>query len=104
MGWDGDGDWDGVQDAESGWSSLHRALHFGHLAAAGVLLEGGASLAVEDTKGRTPVDLIAGPLAPLVGDEGTRSTRGPASYSRVQDHMGVAISALAQGLGTRIEE
>ena len=71
---------DGVQDAESGWSSLHRALHFGHLAAAGVLLEGGASLAVEDTKGRTPVDLIAGPLAPLVGEEG-RSTCGPAPLS-----------------------
>jgi ankyrin repeat protein len=44
-----------LQDGESGWSSLHRALHFGHLCIAGVLLQFGASLALEDTKGRTPV-------------------------------------------------
>lgn len=50
------------QDGESGWSSLHRALHFGHLAVAGVLIEAGASLVVEDTKGRVPIDLISGPV------------------------------------------
>uniref|UniRef100_A0A804MBA3 Uncharacterized protein n=1 Tax=Zea mays TaxID=4577 RepID=A0A804MBA3_MAIZE len=44
-----------ARDGESGWSSLHRALHFGHLCIAGVLLQFGASLALEDTKGRTPV-------------------------------------------------
>ncbi len=47
------------QDGESGWSSLHRALHFGHLAVAAVLVEAGASLVLEDTKGRTPIDLLS---------------------------------------------
>ncbi|KAG6548207.1 hypothetical protein Mapa_010258 [Marchantia paleacea] len=51
-----------ARDGESGWSSLHRALHFGHLAVAGLLIEAGASLVLEDTKGRTPVDLTSGPL------------------------------------------
>ncbi|KAL5675156.1 hypothetical protein ACJX0J_011287, partial [Zea mays] len=46
------------EDGESGWSSLHRALHFGHLCIAGVLLQFGASLALEDTKGRTPNILV----------------------------------------------
>jgi len=41
---------------------LHRALHFGHLAVAGVLIEAGASLVLEDTKGRVPIDLISGPV------------------------------------------
>ncbi|GLJ32823.1 hypothetical protein SUGI_0661090 [Cryptomeria japonica] len=51
-----------ARDGESGWSSLHRALHFGHLAVAGVLIEAGASLTLEDSKGRTPVDLLSGPV------------------------------------------
>ncbi|BBN02425.1 inhibitor of Bruton tyrosine kinase [Marchantia polymorpha subsp. ruderalis] len=51
-----------ARDGESGWSSLHRALHFGHLAVAGLLIEAGASLVLEDSKGRTPVDLTSGPL------------------------------------------
>ncbi|KAG0555654.1 hypothetical protein KC19_12G185700 [Ceratodon purpureus] len=51
-----------ARDGESGWSSLHRALHFGHLAVAGVLIEAGASLVLEDTKGRIPIDLISGPV------------------------------------------
>ncbi|CAH9125045.1 unnamed protein product [Cuscuta epithymum] len=51
-----------VRDGESGWSSLHRALHFGHLAAASVLLQSGASITVEDSKSRTPVDLLSGPI------------------------------------------
>lgn len=46
-----------ARDGESGWSSLHRALHFGHLAVASVLLQSGASLTMEDTKCRTPIDL-----------------------------------------------
>lgn len=63
-----------VQDGESGWSSLHRALHFGHLAVASALLQFGASLALEDSKCRTPVDLLSGPLSQIVGnalDSGT---------------------------------
>lgn len=50
------------QDGESGWSSLHRALHFGHLAVAGILLKNDASVAIEDSKSRTPVDLLSGPV------------------------------------------
>lgn len=50
------------QDGESGWSSLHRALHFGHLAVAGILLKSDASVAIEDSKSRTPVDLLSGPV------------------------------------------
>lgn len=47
-----------MQDSESGWSALHRAFHFGHWAAAGLLMAAGASLALHDTKGRTPLELI----------------------------------------------
>ncbi|KAK3124516.1 hypothetical protein QOZ80_7BG0587660 [Eleusine coracana subsp. coracana] len=57
-----------ARDGESGWSSLHRALHFGHLCVAGVLLQFGASLTLEDTKGRTPVDLISCPVSQVNGD------------------------------------
>lgn len=55
-----------VRDGESGWSSLHRALHFGHLAVAGVLIEASANLLLEDSKGRTPVDLISGPVKQVI--------------------------------------
>ncbi|ONK74270.1 uncharacterized protein A4U43_C03F4530 [Asparagus officinalis] len=58
-----------VRDGESGWSSLHRALHFGHLAVASVLIESGASLILEDSKCRTPVDLLSGPVSQVVGHE-----------------------------------
>ncbi|CAM6101074.1 unnamed protein product [Calypogeia fissa] len=51
-----------ARDGESGWSSLHRALHFGHIAVAGVLIEAGGSLVLEDNKGRTPIDLSSGPV------------------------------------------
>ncbi|PUZ68510.1 hypothetical protein GQ55_2G034300 [Panicum hallii var. hallii] len=57
-----------ARDGESGWSSLHRALHFGHLCIAGVLLQFGASLTLEDTKGRTPGDLISCPVSQANGD------------------------------------
>ncbi|XP_008778209.1 uncharacterized protein LOC103698035 [Phoenix dactylifera] len=57
-----------ARDGESGWSSLHRALHFGHLAAASALLQFGASLTLEDSKCRTPVDLLSGPVSQVVGN------------------------------------
>lgn len=57
------------QDGESGWSSLHRALHFGHLAVASILIQSGASTTVEDSKYRTPVDLLSGPVSQAVGNE-----------------------------------
>ncbi|KAK9290069.1 hypothetical protein L1049_008233 [Liquidambar formosana] len=57
------------RDGESGWSSLHRALHFGHLAVASILLQSGASITLEDSKFRTPVDLLSGPVFQIVGNE-----------------------------------
>ncbi|XVE90196.1 hypothetical protein DITRI_Ditri20bG0059300 [Diplodiscus trichospermus] len=58
-----------ARDGESGWSSLHRALHFGHLAVASVLLQSGASITLEDSKCRTPVDLLSGPVLQVFGSE-----------------------------------
>lgn len=58
-----------LQDGESGWSSLHRALHFGHLAVASVLIDSGASFTLEDIKSRTPVDLVSGPVAQVIGEK-----------------------------------
>ncbi|CAN8269854.1 unnamed protein product [Cochlearia groenlandica] len=55
-----------ARDGESGWSSLHRALHFGHLAVASVLIESGVSFTLEDIKSRTPVDLVSGPVAQVI--------------------------------------
>ncbi|XP_077247706.1 ankyrin repeat family protein / regulator of chromosome condensation (RCC1) family protein isoform X2 [Tasmannia lanceolata] len=57
-----------ARDGESGWSSLHRALHFGHLVVASVLLQSGASLTLEDSKCRTPIDLLSGPVLQVVGN------------------------------------
>lgn len=57
-----------IQDGESGWSSLHRALHFGHLAVASILLKSEASVAIEDSKSRTPVDLLSGPVLQANGN------------------------------------
>ncbi|XP_022742077.1 uncharacterized protein LOC111293582 isoform X3 [Durio zibethinus] len=57
-----------ARDGESGWSSLHRAVHFGHLAVASVLLQSGASITLEDSKCRTPVDLLSGPVLQVFGD------------------------------------
>lgn len=62
-----------ARDGESGWSSLHRALHFGHIAVANVLLQYGASITLEDFKSRTPIDLLSGPVLQAVGD-GNRSS------------------------------
>ncbi|KAE8707777.1 Detected protein of confused Function [Hibiscus syriacus] len=51
-----------ARDGESGWSSLHRALNFGHLAVASVLLQSHASITLEDSTARTPIDLLSGPV------------------------------------------
>ncbi|KAK6944175.1 Regulator of chromosome condensation, RCC1 [Dillenia turbinata] len=58
-----------ARDGESGWSSLHRALHFGHLAVASVLLQSGASITIEDSKCRTPIDLLSGPVLRASGPD-----------------------------------
>ncbi|KAK7286563.1 hypothetical protein RJT34_21638 [Clitoria ternatea] len=58
-----------ARDGESGWSSLHRALHFGHLAVASILLQHGASITSEDSKSRIPVDLFSGSVRQVLGNE-----------------------------------
>ncbi|KAK2415857.1 ultraviolet-B receptor UVR8 [Trifolium repens] len=58
-----------ARDGESGWSSLHRALHFGHLAVASILLQHGASITLEDSKSRIPIDLLSGNVFQVVGNE-----------------------------------
>ncbi|GER26969.1 ankyrin repeat family protein / regulator ofchromosome condensation (RCC1) family protein [Striga asiatica] len=63
-----------ARDGESGWSSLHRALHFGHLAVACVLLQFGASLTLEDSKSRMPVDLLSGPVLQTLGKDNNSIT------------------------------
>ncbi|KAJ0704627.1 putative regulator of chromosome condensation 1/beta-lactamase-inhibitor protein II [Helianthus annuus] len=57
-----------ARDGESGWSSLHRSLHFGHLAVASILLKSEASVSIEDSKSRTPVDLLSGPVLQANGN------------------------------------
>ncbi|KAK8957310.1 Ultraviolet-B receptor UVR8 [Platanthera zijinensis] len=57
-----------AKDGESGWSSLHRALHFGHFSIASLLIQAGASLTAEDSKYRTPVDLLSGPVSQVIGN------------------------------------
>ncbi|KAI3793689.1 hypothetical protein L1987_36309 [Smallanthus sonchifolius] len=57
-----------ARDGESGWSSLHRSLHFGHLAVASVLLQSEASVSIEDSKSRTPLDLLSGPVLQANGN------------------------------------
>ncbi|XP_017258252.1 uncharacterized protein LOC108227552 isoform X2 [Daucus carota subsp. sativus] len=63
-----------ARDGESGWTSLHRALHFGYLAVASVLLQEGASITSEDFKSRTPVDLLSGPVLQTLGNEENSAT------------------------------
>lgn len=58
-----------ARDGESGWSSLHRALHFGHLAVASTLLQHGASIMLEDSKSRIPVDLLSGSVFQIFENE-----------------------------------
>eukprot|EP01018_Ginkgo_biloba_P000446 Gb_03819 [translate_table: standard] len=58
-----------VRDGESGWSSLHRVLHFRHIAMVGVLIEDVVSLTLEDSRARTLVDLLFGPVWQVITDE-----------------------------------
>uniref|UniRef100_A0A7N0RI69 RCC1-like domain-containing protein n=1 Tax=Kalanchoe fedtschenkoi TaxID=63787 RepID=A0A7N0RI69_KALFE len=76
-----------ARDGESAWSSLHRALHFGHLVVAATLLQSGASVTVEDSKFRTPVDLLSGPVLQAFGD----------------NHDAVATEVYSWGSGTNYQ-
>ncbi|KAG1665986.1 hypothetical protein FOA52_010084 [Chlamydomonas sp. UWO 241] len=64
-----------LQDGESGWTCMHRALYYGSLVAARTLLLAGASLDIPDHQGRTPLDLLSRELAPRArgGDGATGS-------------------------------
>lgn len=64
-----------LQDGESGWSSLHGALHFRHIAVANILLQSGAFIMLEDSKFRTPVDLLSGLVSQVIGSERDSGTR-----------------------------
>ncbi|KAF3676177.1 C2 domain-containing family protein [Capsicum annuum] len=63
-------------DEESGWSSLHRSLNFGHLIVASILLQYGASITLEDTKSRTPIDLLSGPDLPGIEKNSSKVISG----------------------------
>ncbi|KAF9670228.1 hypothetical protein SADUNF_Sadunf13G0046500 [Salix dunnii] len=63
-----------ARDGESGWSSLHRALYFGHLAVASILLQSGASITLEDCKSCTPVDFLSGPVLQVIRDGSSVAT------------------------------
>lgn len=82
--------WFRFQDGESGWSSLHRALHFGHLAVASILLQHGASIVLEDSKSRIPVDLLSGPVLQVVGTECRSGTNRQALNMLVKVQMVIA--------------
>lgn len=58
-----------AQDAESGWSALHRALHLGQLRSAAALLASNASLGLSDWRGRTPLDLLSAELKEFLRPE-----------------------------------
>jgi ankyrin repeat protein len=55
-----------AQDSESGWTALHRALHWGQLRIAAALLGANASLTVPDWRGRSPLDLLSAELKEYV--------------------------------------
>ncbi|XP_027357725.1 uncharacterized protein LOC113867015 isoform X2 [Abrus precatorius] len=76
-----------ARDGESGWTSLHRALHFGHLAVASILLQHAASTTLEDSKYRIPVDLLSGSVSQVFDNE----------------HYSVANEVFSWGSGTNYQ-
>lgn len=48
-----------VPDEESGWTALHRALYYGHIRIAAILMAAGASTGILDIEKRTPIDMIS---------------------------------------------
>lgn len=55
-----------VRDHESGWTPLHRAVFYGQLHCARLLLQHGASLIVTDFDGCTPLDLAVRDRLPYI--------------------------------------
>ncbi|XP_052175101.1 uncharacterized protein LOC127789981 isoform X3 [Diospyros lotus] len=91
-----------ARDGESGWSSLHRALHFGHLAVASILLHAGASTTLEDSKFRIPVDLLSGPVLQAVGKGDNSATEVFSWGSGVNYQLGTG-NAHIQKLPCRVD-
>lgn len=55
-----------ARDRESGWTALHRAVFYGQLHCAKVLLQHGASITTSDYEGLTPVDLAVRDRMPYI--------------------------------------
>lgn len=55
-----------ARDRESGWTALHRAVFYGQLHCAKVLLQHGASIATSDYEGLTPIDLAVRDRMPYI--------------------------------------
>lgn len=101
-----------TRDSESGWSSLHKALYWGHLRLAAMLLAADALPDLPDWQGRGPLDLLSAELRQYLapggpGDVfafgsganyclGTGSTRPELHPTRVEglhDAQAAALSA-----------
>ena len=80
-----------TKDLESGYTSLHRALYYGHINAARYLIESGSNINVQDNEGLTPIDHINKDRASfcpfLLEGEVTSESNQP------------SLSAVAGGLG-----
>ncbi|KAK4770127.1 hypothetical protein SAY87_030659 [Trapa incisa] len=92
-----------ARDGESGWSSLHRALHFGHLAVASILLQSGASIMLEDSKSRTPVDLLSGPVSQVIGSENDSVATELFSWGSGANYQLGTANEYVQGLPCKVE-
>ncbi|XP_039268382.2 inhibitor of Bruton tyrosine kinase-like [Styela clava] len=55
-----------VQDRESGWTPLHRAVYYGRLGCVILLIEHGANMWVRDKEGMTPMDIAMLDCSPWV--------------------------------------
>jgi len=69
-----------VQDEESGWTALHRALYHGNVRVASLLMQAGANGALRDHMGRRAVDLVSRTLVRhadvVVADAGDYASYG----------------------------
>jgi alpha-tubulin suppressor-like RCC1 family protein len=60
-----------LRDEESGWNALHRALYYGNVRIASLLLAAGASSHEVDFMGRKPVDLLSSRLTKAIHEAST---------------------------------
>lgn len=92
-----------IADGESGWTPMHRALHWGRLRCAALLLQkaidAGAAPAshldqAKDFKGRTPLDLLS---------QHVHEYRSAAVAARAQQAGSVGTSVVAWGSGANFQ-